>query len=150
MYRKHSPQSTSASGAYCTRKAVANRARKAASQAARQPRRAPPSSLAPEGRRMHSASRDRSSAAATIPVSGLWAKPTSSYQKAPASSAARAAASPRCRRAKKYMPAGMAKESPQNASLTPPTYQNGWPRPSASNAFSRPAISPGSSHRRAP
>ena len=62
-------------------------------------------------------------AVAVNPVSGLWAKPTSSYQKAPASSATRAAVSSKCRRAKKYIPAGIAREIAQNTSLTPPTYR---------------------------
>ena len=100
--------------------------------------------------RTQSASSAISTAVAVNPVSGLWAKPTSSYQKAPASSATRAAVSSKCRRAKKYIPAGMSNEIAQNTSLTPPTYQTGWPRPAASNSFRTPAIRAGVSHERAP
>ena len=99
---------------------------------------------------MSSASKTTINAVATAAVNGLWAKTTSSYQKAPAKSATRASVSPKCRRAKTYMPAGMPREIRQNTSLTPPTYQNGWPRPTTSNVFSTPAMKPGSSHDRAP
>ena len=62
---------------------------------------------------------------ATNSVIGLWANPANSYQKAPATSATLAEASLKCRRAKKYMEAGMATDEAQNASLTAPMYQNG-------------------------
>ena len=45
------------------------------------------------------------------------------FCKIPASSATRAAVSLKCQRAKKYIPAGMAREIVQNTSLTPPVYQ---------------------------
>ena len=135
------PSSTSASGAYCNRTAAASTARRAASHTVR---------VRSAAGWMQSASKAISTAAATNSVMGLCAKPTSSYQNAPATSAARAAASLKCRRAKKYIPAGMAREIAQNTSSTPPTYQNGSPSPARSKSFSVPATRPGTSHERAP
>ena len=81
---------------------------------------------------------------------GLCAKPTSSYQKALATNAVRAEASLKCRRAKKYMPAGIAREIAQNVSLTAGTYQRGSPRPTTSSNFNTAATVPGTIHERAP
>ena len=100
--------------------------------------------------RTHSASNPTSGAVATNSVSGLWAKPANSYQKAPASNATRAAVSPKWRRAKQYMPAGTASERAQNNSFTPSTYQNGSPSPTMANSLSTAATAPGTSQERAP
>ena len=100
--------------------------------------------------RTHSANNPTSGAVATNSVSGLCAKPANSYQKAPAINATRAAVSPKWRRAKQYMAAGIASESAQKNSFTPPTYHNGSPSPAMSNSLSTAATAPGTSQERAP
>ena len=141
MRRNTITSSSRATGAYCSRIAAASTATTAACHTTR-------------GRSgagcTHSASNPTRGAAATNSVIGLCAKPASSYQNAPATSATRAAVSLKWRRAKWYMPAGIASDSAQNSSLTPSTYHHGWPRPTMSNSVSTKATAPGTSQERAP
>ena len=82
--RNTTASSTNATGAYCSRIAATSTASAAACQTTR--------GRSGEGL-AHRASNPSSGAVATNSVSGLCAKPASSYQKAPASRASRAAVS---------------------------------------------------------
>ncbi len=81
-----------------------------------------------EGRTAN-AKRPINGAVARNSAMGLCANPASSYHKAPATRAILAVCSPKCRRANTYMDAGIVRETAHSVSLTPSTYQNGWPNP---------------------